>query len=357
MDWIEKMKTLFHLPAIPFTSTPSALTSSATTQDAAIQDAAILSATTRTADIMPSPWGWSPDVARTFQLAGVDTASIPNQQKLSAIRQLSHRRSSILINQQLKDSGIDTPPLATEISNPGDLPASPDIYFKSPWSSSGRGVYHAGSLPPHQAIAQATGVIKHQGSVIAEKALDKILDFAMLFNICDSKITYCGLSLFSCNSLGAYTGNIVASQEYLTSQICAYGISPKALDSISSTLSDILGDLIGNTYSGPLGIDMMIYRKNHQSIAIAPCVELNLRNTMGHVALSLAQNHLHPQSIGTFTIIREPRPAKTASQQSNPSHNADNHIEGKIIDHKLYQGEILLTPPGLGFQFHFKANI
>ncbi|MBQ2179413.1 MAG: hypothetical protein II450_03295, partial [Prevotella sp.] len=48
------------------------------------------------------------------------------------------------------------------------------------------------------------------------------------------------------------------------------------------------------TYQGPFGIDMMIVRNDPQlstkisQLLLHPCVEINLRRTMGHVALSLS---------------------------------------------------------------------
>ena len=46
---------------------------------------------------------------------------------------------------------------------------------------------------------------------------------------------------------------------------------------MSSALKDV--------YTGPFGVDMMILNNGY----IHPCVELNLRQTMGHVALALTQ--------------------------------------------------------------------
>jgi hypothetical protein len=42
-------------------------------------------------------------------------------------------------------------------------------------------------------------------------------------------------------------------------------------------------------YTGPFGIDMMIVaRPDRQGLLLHPCVEINVRRTMGHVALSLS---------------------------------------------------------------------
>ena len=51
----------------------------------------------------------------------------------------------------------------------------------------------------------------------------------------------------------------------------------------------------------PLGIDMMLIRMGG-AVRLHPCVELNLRRTMGHVALFCSQKRLNN---GTFLGDKE----------------------------------------------------
>ncbi len=46
----------------------------------------------------------------------------------------------------------------------------------------------------------------------------------------------------------------------------------------------ILPLVLGNGYEGPLGVDMMVCGDGGSDCWIAPCVEINLRYTMGFVA-------------------------------------------------------------------------
>ena len=43
--------------------------------------------------------------------------------------------------------------------------------------------------------------------------------------------------------------------------------------------------MLAGKYIGPLGVDMMIVAPH---FTLHPCVEINLRRTMGHVALALS---------------------------------------------------------------------
>ena len=61
-------------------------------------------------------------------------------------------------------------------------------------------------------------------------------------------------------------------------------VSLDLLDTVSQQVAQQL-DL--GDYRGPFGIDMMVVRGD-DGFLLHPCVEINLRRTMGHVALSLS---------------------------------------------------------------------
>ena len=61
--------------------------------------------------------------------------------------------------------------------------------------------------------------------------------------------------------------------------------SLECLDSIRETVVSVMSKQLKGNYSGPFGIDMMIVNGG----LVHPCVELNLRQTMGHVALAMSE--------------------------------------------------------------------
>ena len=61
------------------------------------------------------------------------------------------------------------------------------------------------------------------------------------------------------------------------------------IDFIRVKVMDAFSQVIGRHYIGPFGVDMMILSKpDNQGFLIHPCVEINLRRTMGHVAIEMA---------------------------------------------------------------------
>ena len=66
-------------------------------------------------------------------------------------------------------------------------------------------------------------------------------------------------------------------------------VSVNLLFSVREKVMDALHEVIGHQYTGPFGVDMMILAKSDgNGFLIHPCVEINLRHTMGHVAIEMA---------------------------------------------------------------------
>ena len=115
----------------------------------------------------------------------------------------------------------------------------------------------------------------------------------MEFEMLDGKVHYLGLSLFD-TVKNAYTGNLLCSEEEKIEIMKKY-ISEDALLSARQKIIDIVEPVLKENYNGPFGVDMMIAAKDGQ-LELVSCVELNLRRTMGHVALELAKI-AKPQSL------------------------------------------------------------
>ena len=247
----------------------------------------------------PSPWGWSEDARRQFADAGMGDTFLPDDATLTRLRNLSHRRTSIEILARLGRDDL----AVRELTDPAEAvkfeSEQPGGYYKSPWSCSGRGVFCAGGLSPQVLYDKCAGIIHRQGSVMAERGYDKVCESGALFHSCDGRVRFMGLSMFVTEPRGAYTGNIVARQSYFHDRIGALGLENTLIDTVNA-LEGVLTDIIAPHYNGPLGIDMMAYRDNEGEIKLHPCIELNLRMTMGIAAMAVA-HHLdlsHPMLMG-----------------------------------------------------------
>ena len=259
------------------------------------------------------PWGW--DLAlRSFLLRyGVD--AVPTEEEIAVIRELSHRRHAAQLLAQLQMDG--TTGVAVEARCMDDVRRMMDKYtrivVKAPWSSSGRGVrfidaarqIHNSQFTIHNSQftihnSQCTihnsqftidnvqlhwieNVIEKQGSVMVEPCYDKVMDFGMEFESDgEGHVSYLGLSLFHTVN-GAYTGNIIANEETKTAML-----NMVKLDNVKCCICDVLGEKLHGKYRGPFGVDMMVVKADDgEGVLLHPCVEINLRRTMGHVALAI----------------------------------------------------------------------
>lgn len=293
------------------------------------------------------PWGWSHAIVDSLQHGGIPVGLMPDAEAIERIRLLSHRRSSVIINRRLKDAGIDVS-MPVEISDTALLTEyigrHKSVVIKSPWSSSGRGVINSNRMNASALLRYAEGTIKSQGSVLVEPRLDKIVDFAMLFEISKGNARYVGLSVFETLTGGNYTGNIIASEHYLSAIITQY-VAPPYLERIRQSLETILTDLIDNAYTGICGIDMMVYKDSTDCYRIAPCIELNLRYTMGYVAHCLARDIIAPGIIGRMAVNYIGN--CTAKCVHAPEFDSDSH---------LINGTLSLIPVGSDFTIFLSAN-
>lgn len=123
----------------------------------------------------------------------------------------------------------------------------------------------------------------------------------MEFEIVDGVVKYCGLSLFQ-TIKGAYAGNVLASEEEKEEILASY-VSLDKLAQIRQHIIEILQPVLKSIYSGPFGVDMMIYADDERRLQINPCVELNLRRTMGHVALSLGASEKRPDILCRLVLM------------------------------------------------------
>ena len=169
--------------------------------------------------------------------------------------------------------------------------------LKSPWSCSGRGVRYVGGKLDTSTAKWVANIIARQGGIAIEPYYNKVIDFGMEFEAgADGTITYCGLSLFH-TVKGAYVGNLLVSEQEKEDFLARY-ISRETLRKAREKAIKVISPAMRNLYQGPFGIDMMLYRPKEvnetegasdtpQPLKLNACVELNLRRTMGHVALVL----------------------------------------------------------------------
>lgn len=257
--------------------------------------------------LTPSPWGWNPAVRKRLLLLGVAAESLPSSAALELFRTLSHRGRAVelLPRLQLNAHFCGESWLLTEPSEwQSFVEGHEACLLKAPLSGSGKGLNWCRGAFTSFVSGWCSRVAALQGGVVGEPIYNKVEDFAMEF-LSDGagRVVFAGYSLFATGSGGAYEGNLLLADEEIErrlSQLVPFG----ALQALRFRLEAELSLLLGASYSGYLGVDMMICRFEGEEpeYRIHPCVEINLRMNMGVVARLLYDRYVQPGSCGVFRV-------------------------------------------------------
>ena len=266
------------------------------------------------------PWGWSIATKQRYKQMGVAEELLPSDEWLEEVRRLSSREFACGYIKDLLAEMKDERLLGSEMKwvdnhncqlstlNSQLSTVNCQLIFKSPWSSSGRGVFVAEIERKENQLSTADsqlstvncqlstvkrlqGFLSSQGGFVVDKFYaDKVLDFAMEFYVNDDKrVDFLGWSVFHAGENGAYGYNYVESQEKLIGRIL------EGVDGQNEVYSCLLDRLIAyhqehlakTGYRGPVGIDMLKTADGH----IHPCLEINFRMNMGILALLLHERY------------------------------------------------------------------
>lgn len=252
------------------------------------------------------PWGWNLSLKGELERLGMPEIMLPTDAVLNKVREVSSRQWAALHLQRGVEYVTETTCVKELILQHGKA------VVKAPWSSSGRGVKYvsaedfktAGDYPTFE--RWVANMIYHQGGVTVEPLYNKVRDFAMEFEMKDGKALYRGLSLFD-TIKNAYSGNVLCSEDDKVEMMKPL-ISEAQLAGIKQRIIEVMEPALKDIYSGPFGVDMMICTKgekdefceavpnqegedvNRTGLGVVPCIEINLRRTMGHVAIDLYEH-------------------------------------------------------------------
>mgnify|MGYP003293542015 FL=1 len=232
------------------------------------------------------PWGWDEHLRKRLLKLGINEDCMPDAATVERIRQLSNRRTYVDLLSTLRCECCETVGEARYLQDSSSLNSSTNIILKAPWSSSGRGV----RAMNEKTMPWAEKTIREQGGIMVEPLYNKVCDFAMEFvwnPIGVRQIEYLGLSLFrNTNDGRAYEGNILASEEYKQQLLSRY-VDIELVAKVRCVIAAWMAkQLKGLDVTMPFGVDMMIVDEGGK-LKLHPCVEVNLRRTMGYVALKV----------------------------------------------------------------------
>ena len=228
------------------------------------------------------PWGWSKALVYRLSKAGVRRELMPSDERLERLRTLSSRVFTCKLQRELRlDVAVCT---SWEEVESFQRCIGPSV-MKAPWSSSGKGLMMVSS-PTARGWMQNT--VAREGAVVCERWMDRVQDFALEFTVEESgAVRYEGLSVFRTSPSGRYVAHDFVTPEEQHAALMQWA-SEEEVQRWRKWWQKRLeeDDIRAFSYAGPMGVDMLVDADGR----INPCVELNWRMTMGHVALLRGKN-------------------------------------------------------------------
>jgi hypothetical protein len=212
--------------------------------------------------------------------------------------------------------------------------------IKTPYSSSGRGLLwlEEGRLKDKDRN-WLKGALGKQGCVSIEPVLDAVHNFAMEFFIDEQgKVRYEGLSVFETSPKGAYRGNRLRTQDALE-RVISLSVGNALFQQVKEAAAEAIGEIYAG-YAGYIGIDMLVYKTVEGVNALHPCIEVNMRYTMGMAAIRLFENYIHPDAEGVFNLTYGAEPETVAN--THRKNEKEHPLTCK--DGKLRSGYLSLCP-------------
>jgi hypothetical protein len=242
-------------------------------------------------------WGWDKAVIKQCLNLGAPENLLPPLGEIEHIKRLSHRRTAIeamdfVINNASVALSNIFPEKAIEIFALKDAEEFAKVkktaVFKAPWSGSGKGLSWVRGKLSESHRGWIKNTIEKQGSVVAEQIYKVVENLAMEFECKNGEVCFAGYSLFESEG-GIYRGNILMSDTKIVDHLTKHFIGKKNLQEVQNLLKEFIQLNIAPFYSGVLGIDMFLFEEN-ELLKLHPCVEINLRMTMGYVAHEFFSN-------------------------------------------------------------------
>ncbi len=180
------------------------------------------------------------------------------------------------------------------------------IMVKAPWSSSGRGLQPVTKTPVHEKVwEKLLGIISEQGFAIVEPFLNKVFDLAFQFQLEKGRVTFLGTSHFLTNKKGQYVGNSLNGLPSKVENDVAEFIKLVRGKIIKPLIKIIESSELAKNYEGFFGVDTLIFRDRNNVLKINPCLEINVKQTMGLLSLQLEKLIVNNRK-GEFKIYYQP---------------------------------------------------
>lgn len=194
----------------------------------------------------------------------------------------------------------------SELEGEGVLPSG--VMLKRPFTSSGRGVMALPTRQVYQEAESLLGQARRGQGISLEPRLEVVGNYALLFYLSGGKATHRYISTFATDPKGgtAYTGNLLLPQDIQRNNLSSLLPQAVSWEQWLTGYRSFLETHIAPHYSGWVGVDLFTYTDSQGGLSLHPCVEINLRCTMGVLAARASEILGSAAGAGARFVIQPP---------------------------------------------------
>lgn len=234
------------------------------------------------------PWAWSPEVSQLFEpFAQQVSKKIKDQWRAPVPGSWLSKEIGYLLEKRI-GSLEDNRSVCRDVEHALSMISNHSVVYKPGYGCAGKG-FRIAKEKNSELEKWLSATIKENGFVIAEPWVQRVEDFSVHYHVENGRVDFLGATKVVNDHRGRFRGIDVAPRwsKLIDQELATFLYKEELFGKwYHEIIPEELGSLL-DQYNGPASIDAMVWRDSDGKLRLRKVVELNVRMTMGRVALDL----------------------------------------------------------------------
>ena len=234
------------------------------------------------------PWAWSPEVSQLFEpFAQQVSKKIKDQWRAPVPSSWLSKEIGYLLEKRI-GSLEDNRSVCRDVEHALSMISNHSVVYKPGYGCAGKG-FRIAKEKNSELEKWLSATIKENGFVIAEPWVQRVEDFSVHYHVENGRVDFLGATKVVNDHRGRFRGIDVAPRwsKLIDQELATFLYKEELFGKwYHEIIPEELGSLL-DQYNGPASIDAMVWRDSDGKLRLRKVVELNVRMTMGRVALDL----------------------------------------------------------------------
>ena len=234
------------------------------------------------------PWAWSPEASQLFEpFAQQVSKKIKDQWRAPVPSSWLSKEIGYLLEKRI-GSLEDNRSVCRDVEHALSMISNHSVVYKPGYGCAGKG-FRIAKEKNSELEKWLSATIKENGFVIAEPWVQRVEDFSVHYHVENGRVDFLGATKVVNDHRGRFRGIDVAPRwsKLIDQELATFLYKEELFGKwYHEIIPEELGSLL-DQYNGPASIDAMVWRDSDGKLRLRKVVELNVRMTMGRVALDL----------------------------------------------------------------------